>query len=185
LYIKLNIARARGDDAAALAYAEEYVAIARGWNLYNMLGRAFSMLARVHVDQGRDEHAEPLVAQVLAMTDERGSPWFRWLIDLGWLLHDLGRPETPPSTPYPVWNDTSHAIARGELAAAAEMLAATDLVSEEAYARLRSAEQLAADGRHADAQVHAERAAAFYRSVDATAYLRRAEALVPVFAPEV
>ncbi len=65
-----------------------------------------------------------------------------------------------------------------DLVAAAELLGATDLLSEEAYARLRAAEQLASEGRHAEAQFHLERALSFYHSVGATAYLRRAEAVL-------
>jgi hypothetical protein len=47
-----------------------------------------------------------------------------------------------------------------------------------AEARLRAAEALTAEGRSAEAQVQLEQALAFYRSVGATAYVRRAEALL-------
>jgi hypothetical protein len=100
------------------------------------------------------------------------------LIGLGWLLHDLGRPDPPPLSPRRAWSDPAQAIYRGDFSTAAELLAATDLASEEAYARLRAAEQLAAEGRCAEAQVHAKRAHAFYGPVGATAYLRRADALL-------
>jgi hypothetical protein len=117
------------------------------------------------------------VDELLTLTDETGrARSWRWMIDLGWLLHDLRRPEPPPFTPHPVWNEPGHAIARGDLAAAADLLAETHLPAEAAYARLRAGEQLAAQGRLPEAQIHLEQACAFDRSVSATAYLERAEA---------
>jgi hypothetical protein len=184
-FLSTSIARARGDDAAALAHAEQMLALARGWNYVNMLGRARSVLGCVLVEQGRREEAGPLADELLAMTDQAGNTlWFRWLIDLAWLLRGLGRPERPPFTPHPVWHETAQAIARGDLVAAADLLATTDMKTEEMYARLRAAEYLTAEGRCAEAQLHAEQAAAFYRSVDATAYLQRVEALLPALAQE-
>jgi hypothetical protein len=124
------------------------------------------------------------VDELLTFTDEGGAAlYYAWLIDLGWLLHDLGRKDTLPLSPRAqVWNEVGQAVMRDELVAAAELLAATDMASEEAYARLRAAEQLSSEGRHADAQGQLERALAFYRSVGANAYLRRAEALLPASA---
>jgi len=48
----------------------------------------------------------------------------------------------------------------------------------EAYARLRAAEQLVAEGRQAEADAQLEKALAFFRSVGATRYIREAEALL-------
>ena len=47
---------------------------------------------------------------------------------------------------------------------------------DEAFARLRAAEAMAAAGRRPEADVQLERALAFYRSVGATVYVREAEA---------
>jgi hypothetical protein len=49
---------------------------------------------------------------------------------------------------------------------------------DEAYARLRAAEALLADGLPDEAEEQLERAVSFYRSVGATRYLQLAEALV-------
>jgi thioredoxin-like negative regulator of GroEL len=51
-------------------------------------------------------------------------------------------------------------------------------VPEEAYARLRLAEQLVAEGRRAEADEQLRRSLAFWRSVGATRYVRRGEALL-------
>ena len=48
---------------------------------------------------------------------------------------------------------------------------------DEAFVRLRAAEALVGAGRRAEADVELERSLAFYRSVDATAYIREAERL--------
>jgi predicted ATPase/class 3 adenylate cyclase len=184
LMMQAYMARARGERASALAYAEQCLAHCRRVKDPQALGPALATFARVLVDEGRDEEAGTLVDELLTFTDERGAAlYYAWLIDLGWLLNDLGRKHTPPLSPRaPVWNEVAQALVRGELVAAAELLAVTELASEEAYARLRAAEQLASAGRHAEAQVHLERALSFYRSVGAGAYVRRGEALLPASA---
>ncbi|MFN2471128.1 MAG: hypothetical protein ABR583_09095 [Gaiellaceae bacterium] len=49
---------------------------------------------------------------------------------------------------------------------------------EAAYARLRAAAQLAQKGGTHEAHLHLERALAFYRSVEATRYMREGQALL-------
>ena len=63
-----------------------------------------------------------------------------------------------------VWADAGALIARGELAAAADLLGEKGLHTEEAYARLRAAETLTGAARAAQL----EPALAFYRSVGAS-----------------
>jgi tetratricopeptide (TPR) repeat protein len=178
--LRASMAQARGDIPAALASAERSLAHSRVAKDPQALGPALAAYARVLVEADREEDAGPLVDELLTLTDDDGAPlYFGWLIDLGWLLHDLGRPEQPPPTPRsPVWNDAAQAIARGDLPAAADVLGGTELVSEEAYARLRAAEQLASQGFPAEAQTHLARALAFYRAVGAKAYVMRGEALL-------
>jgi hypothetical protein len=50
-------------------------------------------------------------------------------------------------------------------------------VADEALLRLRAAEALVEAGRRPEADVHLQRALAFYRSVDAAGYIRQAEEL--------
>jgi tetratricopeptide (TPR) repeat protein len=172
---RATIGRARGDLDNALAHAERSLDIGRSSKQFQGLGRGLSVLALVLVEQGRHDEATPLVDELLTFTAEDGRAfWWRWLIDLGWLLLDLGRPEPLPWFPAPAWNDPGQAIARGDLTTAVELLAATDLVTETAYARLRAGEHLAARGRYDEAQSHLDHAAAFYRSVGGAAYLERA-----------
>ena len=75
------------------------------------------------------------------------------------------------------WTAAIVAEAAGDPAAAADVFAALGDRSDEADARLRAAAILAAGGRTAEAAAQAERAVAFYRSVEATARLVEAERL--------
>ncbi len=76
------------------------------------------------------------------------------------------------------WTEAVRAYARGDFAAAAEMLHRTGSRPEEAEARLRAAEQLVAEGRRAEADEQLQQALDFYRSVGATHYVRECEALL-------
>jgi DNA-binding SARP family transcriptional activator len=173
--VRANLARARGDEATALAEAQAGLAQARETKSFQHVGRALAVVGLVLVEQARSAEAHPLVGELLTLVDDRGRALFwRWVIDVAWLLHDLRRPERPPPTRYPAWNEPAQAIGRGDLTAAAELLAATEIGAEEAYARLRAGEQLASQGRDAEAQPHLDHAAAFYRRVGGTAYLHRA-----------
>ena len=66
----------------------------------------------------------------------------------------------------------------GEYRTAADLYCELELRPFEAHARLRAAEQLRIEGRHADANEQLERALAFFRSVGAVRYVRRGEALL-------
>ena len=183
LGLQAAMALARG-DALAGDYAQRALAHARRVKDPQSVGPALAGLARVLLEHGRPAEAMPLVDELLTLTDDEGAPlYYSWLIDLGWLLHDLGRADPPPASGRaPAWTEACRLIARGELAAAAEVLAGTDLRSEAAFANLRVAESLADQGRHAEAQPHLERALAFYRAAGASGYVRRGEALLPASA---
>jgi tetratricopeptide (TPR) repeat protein len=184
LVMQASMARARGDGAAARSYAGRALAHSREVKDPQALGPALATLARVLVEQGFPDEAGALVDELLELKDESGAAlYFSFLIDLGWLVHDLGRADEPlASRRAPLWYEVEDAVTRGDLVGAADLLAATDLRTEEAYARLRAAELLASQGRHAEAQAHLEPALAFYRSVGADAYVSRGETLLPASA---
>jgi hypothetical protein len=69
-------------------------------------------------------------------------------------------------------------VAAGDHAAAAEVLASMGSKAEEAFARLVAGERLWAASRRHEAEAQLGRALAFHRSVGATAYVARAEALL-------
>ena len=139
------------------------------------VGPPFADWARVLLDRGRTEEAGVYVDRVLALQNERGALYYTWLITLAWLLHDLGRgAEFPKSGFGGAWLEIGASIAAGDAAHAVEQLERTDLRYFEAYTRLRLAEEGGPAAPH-----HLERALVLYRSVGATVYVRRAEALLP------
>jgi class 3 adenylate cyclase/tetratricopeptide (TPR) repeat protein len=181
--IEADLMSARGEPGAEDSWAHA-IELCRSAGDPQAIGPPLSYRARVLFDEGRLAEAVPLVDEVLALRDEHGAAlYYTWLISLSWLLVDLGREvEMPSADRGGVWLEVAEAIVCGNLVAAAEELERIGLRPFEAYTRLRIAEQLASDGRQAEAQPHLDRALAFYRSVGATAYVRRAERLLPASA---
>jgi hypothetical protein len=132
------------------------------------------------VEVGKRAEAERLVDEIVTLRDEQGHAlYYTWLIDLGWLLREFGRQdEFPTQGRDRVWHEIGAAILRDDLVGAAELLAACGMRTVEAYTRLRAAEELASQGRPVEAAEQRDLALAFYSSVGATAYVRRAEALL-------
>jgi hypothetical protein len=93
---------------------------------------------------------------------------------------DLGRELVDALAGYPRtrWTDAVRAYAQGDFTTAADILHQTGSRPAEAEARLRAAEQLAAGGRRAEADEQLRQALDFYRSVNATRYVRECEALL-------
>lgn len=102
---------------------------------------------------------------------------------LAWLGLMLGRESDvarvlerePLDTP---WTQAGRRILEGDLSGAADVLGEMGAVSQEAFLRLQSAEQLVRAGRRAEADEQLARALAFYRSVGATRYVHEGEALL-------
>jgi hypothetical protein len=98
----------------------------------------------------------------LARPDARAA---RFLVGLECLLeHDLCQ------------RRVRDAVAVGK--AASDIIGGMGIVTNEAFFRLRAAEQLVDEGRRAEADEQLRRALAFYRSVGATRYVREGEALL-------
>ena len=80
----------------------------------------------------------------------------------------------PPSPGY----KAMLALLDGEFEKASELYAEAGILVFEAEARLRAAEQLLAAGQRAEGEAELERALSFYRSVGATLFVERGEALL-------
>jgi class 3 adenylate cyclase/tetratricopeptide (TPR) repeat protein len=76
------------------------------------------------------------------------------------------------------WLQAGRAVALGRFREAADIFGRIGSLPDEAFLRLRAAEQLVSDGRRAEADEQLQRALAFYRSVGATRYIREGEALL-------
>jgi class 3 adenylate cyclase/tetratricopeptide (TPR) repeat protein len=160
--IRATLAHARdADDAGALwdAALED----GRQRRDPQVLGVSLSGYARFAADVGRRAEASDLIDELLPMP-----LYYVVMIDLGWVLHDLGRPgDYPQHVESGVWGEAGALIARGELDTAVEVLAGTDLKLEEMYARLRT-------GR----EENVRQALDFYRPVGATHYILEGEAML-------
>jgi class 3 adenylate cyclase/tetratricopeptide (TPR) repeat protein len=136
---------------------------------------ALSGCARFLVESGHHDDAAALYDEILSLDGDH----FTAFIDLGWVMHDLGRPHAARLDGRGgVWGLVGAQIARGQLETAAATLAQTGFHDEAAYARLRAAEGLSG----AERATLLEPALAFYRAVGATAFVARAEALLPASA---
>jgi hypothetical protein len=70
------------------------------------------------------------------------------------------------------------AYASGELSRAADIFGEIGARPEEAYARLAASSQFVEAGQRARAESELQQSLAFWRSVDATAYMSEGEALL-------
>ena len=180
--LEAAIMSARADPAAERAWSRA-LELCYGAGDPQAIGPQIARRARVLLEQGRPAEVPVLVDEVLGFQDEHGALYYTWLIDLAWLLVDLGREaEMQTTAGGGVWLEIAQAVVRHDFARAADELERCGFRADEAYARLRTAEALASEGRDAEARPHLERALAFYRSVGASTYVRRAEALLPASA---
>ena len=173
---------ARDDIAGALADATQAVHRGRVSRDPQNLYPALEFHARVLLAQGRKQDAEPLADELLAFWSDAKGP-FTGYDQLAWILLWLGREGDllsliDRSTVDVAWIDAARAVCRREFARAADVCVQIGTRPDEAYARLRAAEQLSADGRRAEADAQLQQALAFYRSVGATRYIRNAESLL-------
>jgi class 3 adenylate cyclase len=176
---------ARGELPGALADATGAVEFAVERGEPQLLLPALALQARALLASGRVEEAGARADELLATLAEHGAqaatPY--WPGELAVVLLGLGRAgelvelAATVSTPTP-WLRAAAELAAGNFAQAADRYAELGLSPDEAYARLRAAEQLLAAGRRAEGTTQLQRALAFYRQVRAAAYLREGEALL-------
>jgi tetratricopeptide (TPR) repeat protein len=179
--VRGTIRAARGDSAGALADTDEAVAHARQIGqpqvVYYMLPFGASVLAGA----GAPERAQTLAREYLeVLVGGRELQWaviaipaFAAAAHMLSLDTQLERAlaERAPSP----WIDAARTYARGDYVEAAEMLNRIGSLPDEAEARLRAAEQLAARGRQKEADEQLRRARTFYEGVGATVHLRSAQ----------
>jgi class 3 adenylate cyclase/tetratricopeptide (TPR) repeat protein len=187
-FVRAHLLYARGDVDAALDESQRAVELSRRARDPQAIGTTLAAHAVLLLHEGRIEDTAAITDELDAIRGgEGGFGYFTWIVWLAWLARDLGRAESfrdpaghePRQTP---WIEAGHAIVEGDFARAADVLERMGVAPDEAYARLRAAEQLAAEGKSAEAAEQRDRALTFYRSVGATRYVRRAEKLLPASA---
>ena len=174
----------RGDTDAAIADLERAVEQGQEVGDPQALLRALAECSYGYARVGRLEEARALAADALAYLREHpkmtmpvgtATPLAGALGILG--IEDALR-EILEAAPDGAFEKVARAIADGDQSRAAELYAAMGSPTLEAFHRVASAEALLAAGLREQGEAEVERALAFYRSVSATFYVERAEALL-------
>jgi class 3 adenylate cyclase/tetratricopeptide (TPR) repeat protein len=179
---RARIGLARGDLEAARACAERELERARRRGRPEFLSLALALNVLVLAECGASSEAEQLADELVALMPEVtrlggvNPIGAMALVDLGRadaVLRELGDRSRLP---------LPQAL---KLYAAGEFIDAADAFTEigdtgflEAYARLKAAERLAAEGRRAEADAQLHRSLEFWRKAGATHYIRQAEKLL-------
>jgi class 3 adenylate cyclase/tetratricopeptide (TPR) repeat protein len=181
---KMRLARgdvngARDDAERALELSEAAKDPQVLWPTQAFAARAFASSDPVRAGALLTE----LLAEWAAYRYQRASESM-WVPDAAVALSELDREseylaaaEEADITPS-AWRRAAVAFASGDPIGAARIYAEIGAGPEEAYARLRAAELLLRENRRAEADVELEQALAFWRAVDATAYVREGEGLL-------
>jgi class 3 adenylate cyclase/tetratricopeptide (TPR) repeat protein len=185
-YITRGLIRlGRADPAGARSDAERAVELGRAVGDPQLFQPTLVKGALVFALLGELERAAEILDEALAGLSELNQMGFASVEShtLAWLGMTLGRkPEVAAildretlDTP---WIQAARAILEGNTSGAADLLAAIGAETQEAFYRLRSAEEMVRVGRRAEADGELARALAFYRSVGATRHVREGEALL-------
>jgi hypothetical protein len=185
LVIRGRLLLARGETARARADADAAQALAV--EAEDLVGQheAIGLRVCVLLAGGDEAGAQASAAELLALIDEQEQVGVAadWSADITVALTRLGRAGELATVlaalePTP-WLAAARAVAAGDPAAAAERYAAIGSLPDEAMARLRAAELLAArPGARAETAAHLAMAVDFWRRAGAAAYLAQAEALL-------
>jgi class 3 adenylate cyclase/tetratricopeptide (TPR) repeat protein len=184
-YVRALIRLARGAVDDAVDDASVLLELAAGIKDPQVLYPARAGAARVFLAGGRGAEASAQVDALLSHVGTEGVQQLahHWALDLAVVMGGLGRGREfldraltfGASTR---WLEAATLWAEGELERAAHVLGEIGSLPDEALARLRAAELLAAAGRRAEADQQLQRSLAFFRSVGATRYIREGETLL-------
>jgi class 3 adenylate cyclase/tetratricopeptide (TPR) repeat protein len=185
LEVRGRVRLARDDIRGALTDAENGLELARIAQDPQTLHPALSFLALVLLSTGREEEAEVLADELLALdvAGHRVSPPASAVFDLAWVLRARGRGSqliqaiARSGVPSP-WTEAAAAIVGGELLRAGTIYEGMGNLPNEAYTRVRAAEQLVHEGRRGEADVQLRKALSFFRGVGARRYVKEGETLL-------
>jgi tetratricopeptide (TPR) repeat protein len=175
----------RGDATAAEHDTERSIELARTVKDPQLSQTTLILAAVVFIAIGNEQRAAETFGELLSTQAELHQLGFAGVDSyaMAWLAVTLRREEEvgelldsdPLDTP---WIRAGKAVLAGDLAGAADLLGEIGARSQEAFLRLRAAEQLVEAGRRVEADEQLNRALAFYRSVGATRHVREGEALL-------
>jgi len=172
---------ARGDVEAALADWERAIALAREMGAPERLLPALLQLARGFLLLGRKDESRALVAEGMEIAEANPtvSQFLGIVAGQAWRL-GVGPKvvEIVAGAAAGPWRDAAFAEAAGEPERAAAIYQSMRATAIEAHVRFTAAERFLEEGRTAEGLAELEKALAFYRSVHATFFLERGEALL-------
>ena len=180
-FVRALIRLASGDPAGALADTAAFsgVAVDNPQSFSKRALRARTLLVSGAVGEA-SARADELLAALAAHNALATNP--DWTGQLAVVLQALGRGgelvELLSGVAPTPWLQAGMAIADGAFQRAADLYATIGSLPDEAYARLRAAQQLFAGGLRSEAREQLHRAVAFYRGVRATGYLLEGEELL-------
>jgi class 3 adenylate cyclase/tetratricopeptide (TPR) repeat protein len=182
--VRAYIRLARGHVDGALADGVRAVEVAHEAKDPQILQPTLGDYARLLLMAGRAGQAEAVTDELLTVAaDDPHLVWSLWFVPVSLVLTSVGRAAEVPrlaemATPETPWIRAGVAIAEGDLAAGADVLAEIGSLSHEAYLRLLASERFLSDGRWSEAEEQLQRTLVFFREVGATAYIRRGEAIL-------
>jgi hypothetical protein len=179
----IRVRLARGDLPGALATVAQMMDALKDSPEPQIVGTMLQVAAFAQLAAGEHEACDDLVDRLIEVSVWDSLWTYPYTPLLGTVLHALGRGDelaqlTAGAKIRTPWLDGSLASAAGDFATAADVYRGMGDRPDEAYARLQAGEQLVAQGRLAEAKDQLDRALAFFRSVGATAYISKAEALL-------
>jgi class 3 adenylate cyclase/tetratricopeptide (TPR) repeat protein len=177
------VREARGDAAGALADHLRGVEVAREIQNPVYLAETLANCAATLAGQGERDQALVMLHEVVGLTREHGM--CSGLAICGVFADELGVTdelgaaiEKAPGAEFRGWQDVFLLVLAGDLRAAADRFAAMGNATFEARQRLHAGERLLASGQRVAGDVELQKALAFYRSVGATFFVERAEAVL-------
>ena len=178
---RARIRFARAEIKGATDDAERGLELARAAGDLQVLPPALGSAAFMRLACGDKDGAAQLLTEVLELPGASARLGSEWLTDLPWVALALGRSAefiaaAEQSPPYP-WCEAILAIASSDFQRAASIYERIGARADEAIARLRAADALAATGRRAEADAQLKPAVLYFREIGATHYLKEAESL--------
>jgi tetratricopeptide (TPR) repeat protein len=184
-YIRGLIRLAQGDLVGAEADELQALELSRPIKDPQRLLTVLPRAAFVCLSAGKDERAEDFLDEALEGLGGLHQLGFAAVEvpALAWVALVLGRQAAALAIidhePFhSLWLQAARAVALRQFQEAADVFGRIGSVPDEAFYRLRAAEQLVAEGRRTEANEQLRSALAFYRGVRATRYIREGEALL-------
>jgi class 3 adenylate cyclase/tetratricopeptide (TPR) repeat protein len=182
-YVRALILLARGDDETARSESRRATELARAIKDPQVFHPALAIESRVSLAVGELGRATELAEELLAIWRENELREPHETANSAWTFRELGRQgefgealgRAQHQTP---WHDAARLTAEGDLSRAADVYAEIGSVPDEAYGRLRAAEECVGAGNRAEADRQLRLALPVFVQLGAGAWQAEAESLL-------